>query len=94
MVTVDECCSTDVLLSPVGKCLVQEMSSELTSSFLSNLRNPQWKLVYYWLRLTDCLSHPCVFERHKQFSDGRKSVKDDYLGHPCTSFTTNNIEGG
>jgi len=42
----------------------------------------------------DCLSRPCVFERHKQFSDGRKSVKDDYLGYPFTSVTTNNIEGG
>jgi len=60
MVTVDECFSTDVLLSPVGKYLIQEMTSELTSSFLSNLRNPQWKLVYYCLRLTVkivCLVH-------------------------------------
>jgi len=60
MVTVDECFSTDVLLSPVGKCLIQEMSSELILRFLSNLRNPQWKLVYYWLRLTVkivCLVH-------------------------------------
>lgn len=42
----------------------------------------------------DCLSHTCVFERHKQLSDGRESVKDDYLGHPHTSVTTNNVEGG
>jgi hypothetical protein len=47
MVTVDECFSTDVLLIPVGKCLIQEMSSELTLSFSSNLKNPQWKLLYY-----------------------------------------------
>jgi hypothetical protein len=41
----------------------------------------------------DCLIH-AFFERHKQFLDGRESVKDDYLVHPRTSVTTNNVEGG
>jgi len=39
----------------------------------------------------DCVSRPHVFEWHKWFLEGRETVKDDdYPGHPCTSFTTNN----
>jgi len=36
---VDKCFSTDVLLCSVGKCLIQKVSNELTSSLASNWRN-------------------------------------------------------
>jgi hypothetical protein len=56
------------LLSSSGRmfcyrCVValgQKVSNELTSSFLSSLRNLQWKLLNYWLRLkvkSVCLIH-------------------------------------
>ena len=77
---------------------------------MSDSRNEQWVNIKFLIKLKkstmetfilltetyseDCLSHPCIFEGHKQFSDGRESVEDDYLGHPCTSVTTNNVEGG
>ena len=41
----------------------------------------------------DRMSHPHVFEWHKQFSEGGESVKDcDQPGHSCKSVTTNNTE--
>jgi len=41
----------------------------------------------------DCMSRACVFERHKRFSEGRESVKDDdHPGHPCTAVTNDNSE--
>jgi hypothetical protein len=77
---------------------------------MSDSRNEQWVNIKFLIKLKkstmetfilltkayseNCLYHPCIFERHKQFSDGRESVKDDYLGHSRVSVTTNNIEGG
>ena len=39
------------------------------------------------------MSHAHVFEWHKQFSEGRESVKDDDgSGCPCTAVTNDKIE--
>jgi len=41
----------------------------------------------------DCMSRVCMFERHKWFSEGRESLKDDDRpGCPCTAVTDDNIE--
>ena len=41
----------------------------------------------------DCMSHAHVFEWHKQFSEGRESVKDDDgSGCPRTAVTNDNNE--
>jgi len=41
----------------------------------------------------DCMSRARVFEWHKQFSEGRESVKDDDRpGRPCTAVTNENSE--
>ena len=41
----------------------------------------------------DCMSCACVFEWHKQFSEGRESLKDDDLpGRSHTAVTDDNIE--
>ena len=41
----------------------------------------------------DCMSRARVFEWHKQFSEGRESVKDDDRpDHPHTAVTDDNIE--
>jgi len=41
----------------------------------------------------DGMSHACLFECHKQFSEGRESLKDDdHPGHPCTVVTDVNSE--
>jgi len=41
----------------------------------------------------DCLSCACFFHWHKQFSEGRESLKDDDRpGRPCTAVTYDNFE--
>ena len=41
----------------------------------------------------DCMSHACVFEWHKRFSEGRESLKDDdHPCRPCTAVTDDNTE--
>jgi len=41
----------------------------------------------------DRMSHAHMFEWHKQFSEGRESLKDDNRpGHPRTAVTDDNTE--
>jgi hypothetical protein len=41
----------------------------------------------------DCMSCACMFEWHKQFSEGKESLKgDDHPGRPSTAVTDDNIE--
>ena len=76
---------------------------------MSDCRSDQWVNIKFLVKLKksdketfqlltevygeDCTSRACMFEWHKQFSEGRESVKDDdHLGHPYTAVTDDNIE--